>query len=89
MANTFHSRRGYLHAPANASAESVATATFSVAKQDTYDVLARYETGYRFQSPFRLDIAKGAGAAPLCDSARSLCRLRRTCARTQGLGTGW
>ena len=65
VANTFHSRRGYLHAPANASAESVATATFSVAKQDTYDVLARYETGYRFQSPFRLDIAKGAGAAPL------------------------
>ena len=34
-------------------------------------------------------IAPPAGAAPPSDSARSLCRLRRTCARSQGLGTGW
>jgi hypothetical protein len=65
VANTFHSRRGYLHAPANASAETVATAVFTVAAAGSYQVLARYETGYRFNQPFRLDIAAGAGAAPL------------------------
>ena len=65
VANTFHSRRGYLHAPANASSESVATATFTVPAAGSYHVLARYETGYRFQQPFRLDIAASAGAVPV------------------------
>jgi hypothetical protein len=30
VANTFHSRRGYLNAPANSSTETVATAMFTV-----------------------------------------------------------
>jgi len=65
VANTFHSRRGYLHAPANASSESVATAAITVPTAGSYTVLARYEQGYRFTMPFRLDIASTAGAAPV------------------------
>ena len=65
VANTFHSRRGYLHAPANSSTETVATAMISVSEAGTYSVLARYETGYRFQQPFRLDIGTTAAGAPL------------------------
>ena len=47
VANTFHSRRGYLHAPANSSSETVASAAITVPATDTYTVLARYEQGYR------------------------------------------
>lgn len=47
VANTFHSRRGYLHAPANSSSESVATAAITVPATASYTVLARYEQGYR------------------------------------------
>jgi hypothetical protein len=47
VANTFHSRRGYLHAPANSSSETVATATITVPTAGSYTVLARYEQGYR------------------------------------------
>ena len=48
VANTFHSRRGYLHAPANSSSETVATATITVPTAGSYTVLARYEQGYRY-----------------------------------------
>jgi hypothetical protein len=47
VANTFHSRRGYLHAPANSSTETVATAAITVPAAGSYTVLARYEQGYR------------------------------------------
>ena len=60
VANTFMSRRAYLHAPANVSADDVARAKFSVSKTGSYSVLARYESGYRFQMPFRLEITKGS-----------------------------
>jgi len=50
VANTFHSRRGYLHAPANSSTETVATATITVPTAGSYTVLARYEQGYRCES---------------------------------------
>ena len=58
VADTFHSRRAFLHAPAASAAGAVATAEFSVTRAGTYSVLARYETGFRFQQPFTLEIAR-------------------------------
>ena len=49
IANTFHSRRGYLRGPTNSSASSVATGTAHVAQADNYTVLVRYEAPYRFE----------------------------------------
>eukprot|EP01051_Picozoa_sp_SAG22_P011737 SAG22_NODE_1157_length_5331_cov_1.886086_1_plen_321_part_00 len=58
VADTFHSRRAFLHAPAASAAGAVATAELSVTRAGTYSVLARYETGFRFQQPFSLKIAR-------------------------------
>ena len=72
VADTFHSRRAFLHAPAASAAGAVATAEFSVTRAGTYSVLARYETGFRFQQPFTLEIAPEAGAPEPGSSAAAL-----------------
>lgn len=59
LADTFLSRRAYLRAPANASTESVATASMFVAKTDNYHVLLRYEAVYRFETPFKVTVSQG------------------------------
>ena len=56
IANTFHSRRGYLRGPVNSSADSVATGTAHVAQADNYTVLVRYEAPYRFEVPFLVTV---------------------------------
>jgi hypothetical protein len=43
VANVFHSRRGFLHAPADGA----------------HQVLVRYEAAYRFEVPFRVDVSQG------------------------------
>ena len=59
VANTFMSRRACLHAPANVSAESVATMLFTVSKAGAYNVLLRYEAAYLFETPFKVEILTG------------------------------
>eukprot|EP01043_Picozoa_sp_COSAG02_P019914 COSAG02_NODE_971_length_15551_cov_4.415157_8_plen_190_part_00 len=72
VANTFHSRRGYLHAPANSSSETVATAAITVPTAGSYTVLARYEQGYRC-------VSAAAAAAPTRDQINR-CRSKLDCA---------
>jgi hypothetical protein len=59
VANVFLSRRAYLHADANATLGSRAEATAPVAADGTYHVMVRYEAGYRFNSPFRVQVSQG------------------------------
>jgi hypothetical protein len=56
VANTFHSRRGYLNAPEDASPSDTASAKFVVPQDDDYAVLVRYEHGYRFNAAFKVAI---------------------------------
>ena len=63
VANTFMSRRSCLHAPAGVGAESVATATFKVSKDASYNVLLRYEAAYHFETPVSLEISPSSGGA--------------------------
>ena len=58
VSNVFLSRRAYLHADANATLGATATATVPIAATDRYHVLARYEAGYRFSSPFKVTVAQ-------------------------------
>ena len=53
VANSFHSRRAYLHlgGPNATTGQNVASATLRVAKDDDYHVLVRYEAPYRFEVP--------------------------------------
>ena len=53
------SRRAYLHADANATFGAQASATVQV-DDGTYHVMARYEAGFRFSSPFRIEVKQGA-----------------------------
>jgi hypothetical protein len=59
VSNVFLSRRAYLHADADATLGAVAEATVPIAATDRYHVLARYEAGYRFSSPFKVAVAQG------------------------------
>jgi hypothetical protein len=60
VSNVYMNRRAYLHADANATnATATATADVTLPATGAYTVLARYEAGYRFSSPFRLSISQG------------------------------
>jgi hypothetical protein len=61
VANVFHSRRGYINAPANVSPSDIATSKFAISQAGTFSVLARFEHGYRFQSPFNITITDSTG----------------------------
>lgn len=65
VANTFHSRRGYLNAPADASPSDKASAVFVVAEDGDYSVLVRYEHGYRFNAAFKVVITSTAASKVL------------------------
>lgn len=56
LADTFLSRRAYLHAPAAATSHSIAAASMLIAAPDDYHVLVRYEALYRFETSFRVTI---------------------------------
>ena len=53
--NVFHSRRGFLHAPAR-TAHASATATLQLPAAGEWSVLMRYEAAAHFSSGFRLQI---------------------------------
>lgn len=59
VTNTFHSRRAYLHAPAVATPADVASAAFTVAATGSYSLLARYESLFRFETPFLVTVSQG------------------------------
>ena len=65
VSNVFHSRRGYLHADANATLGGRAAAVVPIAADGLYHVLARYEAGYRFHSPFKVTVEQPAGTVLL------------------------
>eukprot|EP01050_Picozoa_sp_SAG11_P009362 SAG11_NODE_873_length_6802_cov_2.257646_1_plen_430_part_00 len=56
VSNVFMSRRAYLHADANATFGAQATAVVPVGSTGLFTVMARYEAGYRFHSPFKVDV---------------------------------
>ena len=64
VADTYLSRRAYLHAPANAtSVDAVATMDFEIkgGEAGIYEALLRYESAFKFETPVHLTIsAKGA-----------------------------
>ena len=71
VSNVFLSRRAYLHADANATLGATASATVPVAAAGRYAVLARYEAGYRFSSPFRVRRAAAGQAVISLQLGRS------------------
>lgn len=60
VADTYLSRRAYLHGPANISASSSATMTFDLSEAEAgcYDVLLRYESAFNFETPVHVSITK-------------------------------
>ena len=58
VSNVMMSRVAYLHSDANATLGQTAVATVPVAEDGVYNVLIRYEAGYRFSSPFRVTVAQ-------------------------------
>ena len=68
VADTYLSRRAFLHGPANISASSSATMNFDLSADEAgcYDVLLRYESAFNFETPVHLSIAKAGqpGAPP-------------------------
>lgn len=56
--NVFMSRRMFLHAPANATSDTVAKATITVASTGEYMVMARYEALYRFETGFKITVTQ-------------------------------
>jgi hypothetical protein len=67
VADTYLSRRAYLHGPANVTASATATMSFELSADEAgcYDVLLRYESAFNFETPVRLSIAKSGTAAPV------------------------
>eukprot|EP01045_Picozoa_sp_COSAG04_P035389 COSAG04_NODE_8150_length_1016_cov_0.923664_1_plen_278_part_01 len=67
VADTYLSRRAYLHGPASADKSASATMDFelSAAEAGTYDVLLRYEAAFMFETPVHLSIAAASSSAPL------------------------
>eukprot|EP00937_MAST-01D_sp_MAST-1D-sp2_P004985 g4985.t1 len=61
VANTFLSRRAFLHAPADATSDAVAVATVDIGTAGAHQVLVRYEAAYRFETPFTVTVEQ-AGA---------------------------
>lgn len=55
VSNVVMSRVGYLHADADAALGAIATATVPVESDGAYHLLIRYEAGYRFSSPFKVN----------------------------------
>ena len=51
-------RRAYLHADADATVGSSATASVTIPAAGNHTVLVRYEAGYRFSSPFTVEITQ-------------------------------
>jgi hypothetical protein len=51
-------RRAYLHADSNATVGSTAVASVVIPATGDYSVLARYEAGFRFSSPFNISITQ-------------------------------
>jgi hypothetical protein len=62
VSNVFMNRRAYLHADAIAPVGATATATVTVPAGGNYTLMARYEAGYRFSSPFNITVKQGADA---------------------------
>ena len=60
VSNVFHSRVGYLHADADAIPGASVSATVAVPADGQFHVMARYEAGYRFSSPFRVTARQNA-----------------------------
>eukprot|EP01043_Picozoa_sp_COSAG02_P062612 COSAG02_NODE_8683_length_2480_cov_2.912222_1_plen_171_part_00 len=60
VADTYLSRRAYLHGPANISASSSATMSFDLSEAEAgcYDVLLRYESAFNFETPVHVSITK-------------------------------
>jgi hypothetical protein len=56
VANVFHSRRAYLHAPANASETAIAVATLSIKQPGNYTPLVRFEAPFGYEVPFTLEL---------------------------------
>lgn len=56
VSNVFHSRRAYLHAPANASAAATAVATLSIERAGNYTPLVRFEAPFGYAVPFTLEL---------------------------------
>jgi hypothetical protein len=58
VSNVFMNRRAYLHADADATVGSSATASVTIPAAGNHTVLVRYEAGYRFSSPFTVEITQ-------------------------------
>jgi hypothetical protein len=56
--NVFMSRRMFLHAAANATSDTIAKASITVASAGEYMVMARYEALYRFETGFKLTVTQ-------------------------------
>ena len=56
VSNVFHSRRAYLHAPANATSVATAVATLSIEHPGNYTPLARFEAPFGYEVPFTLEL---------------------------------
>ena len=65
VADTYLSRRAYLHGPASADKSASATMDFelSAAEAGTYDVLLRYEAAFMFETPVHLSIAAASSSS--------------------------
>ena len=61
VANVFHSRRAYLHAPANASTTAIAVATLNISQPGNYTPLVRFEAPFGYDVPFALELLDGTG----------------------------
>lgn len=60
VSNVFMNRRAYLHAAANATVGAPAAATVNIPAAGQYTILARYEAGYRFSSPYNVTMHQGS-----------------------------
>ena len=56
VSNVFHSRRAYLHAPANATSVATAVATLSIEHPGNYTPLARFEAPFGYEVPFTIEL---------------------------------
>ena len=59
VSNVFMNRRAYLHAAANATVGASAAATVAIPATGRHTIMARYEAGYRFSSPYNVTVQQG------------------------------
>ena len=72
VSNVFMNRRAYLHAGSIAPVGGKATAAVTVPADGNYTLLARYEAGYRFSSPFNVTVQQGGDARVVYQQAYGL-----------------